>query len=63
MPAWECVDSMPLPATTFTIAQAAKAKGYATTHIGKWHRKAQNRTARLASAPPPPAHLQARCSG
>jgi len=37
MPAWQCADNLPLPPTTFTIAEAAKAKGYATIHVGKWH--------------------------
>eukprot|EP00035_Acanthoeca_spectabilis_P002135 m.85326 g.85326 ORF g.85326 m.85326 type:complete len:572 (-) comp11375_c0_seq1:94-1809(-) len=36
-PAWSCLDKMPLPPTTFTIAEAAKKAGYSTIHIGKWH--------------------------
>jgi hypothetical protein len=35
-PAWSCGDSLPLSPRTFTIAEAAKKKGYATVHIGKW---------------------------
>lgn len=34
-PAWTCVDPYPLPPTTFTAAELAKANGYATIHIGK----------------------------
>ena len=34
MPA-SCPDKWPLPPTTFTIAEAAKRKGYATLHLGK----------------------------
>jgi arylsulfatase A-like enzyme len=33
-PAWSCGDSLPLSPRTFTIAEAAKKKGYATLHIG-----------------------------
>jgi arylsulfatase A-like enzyme len=36
-PAWRCADKMPLPPTAFTIAEAAKQRGYATVHVGKWH--------------------------
>lgn len=36
-PAWSCGDNLPLSPRTFTIAEAAKKKGYATVHIGKWH--------------------------
>ena len=36
-PAWTCANNLPMSPRTFTIAKAAKAKGYATTHIGKWH--------------------------
>jgi len=36
-PAWSCADKLPLPPTVFTVAEAAKAKGYATIHVGKWH--------------------------
>ena len=36
-PAWSCSSSLPLPPTTTTIAEAAKAAGYATLHAGKWH--------------------------
>ena len=36
-PAWSCLDKMPLPPATFTIAEAALQAGIATTHIGKWH--------------------------
>eukprot|EP01050_Picozoa_sp_SAG11_P041619 SAG11_NODE_18751_length_482_cov_0.947781_1_plen_84_part_10 len=35
--AWECDERMPLPPSTFTVAEAAKAAGYATIHTGKWH--------------------------
>ena len=35
-PAWSCADTLPLPPPTFTVAEAAKKAGYATTHIGKW---------------------------
>ena len=36
-PAWSCADKLPLPPPTFTVAEAAKAAGMATIHIGKWH--------------------------
>ena len=36
-PAWSCPDNLPLSPRTWTIAEAAKAQGYATIHIGKWH--------------------------
>jgi len=36
-PAWECYGTFPLPPTEFTVAEAAKSVGYATTFIGKWH--------------------------
>jgi arylsulfatase A-like enzyme len=36
-PAWKCANNLPLSPRTFTLAKAAKSKGYATTHIGKWH--------------------------
>eukprot|EP01052_Picozoa_sp_SAG31_P030044 SAG31_NODE_3047_length_4749_cov_3.010968_3_plen_209_part_00 len=34
-PAWSCGDNLPLSPRTFTIAEAAKKRGYATVHIGK----------------------------
>lgn len=46
-PAWSCGDSLPLSPRTFTIAEAAKKKGYATLHIGKVRAPA------LACCPPP----------
>ena len=36
-PAWKCANNLPLSPRTFTLAKAAKSKGYATMHIGKWH--------------------------
>jgi len=36
-PAWSCYDDMPLPPTEFTVAEAAKQRGYATLFVGKWH--------------------------
>jgi len=36
-PAWSCPDNLPLSPRTWTIAEAAKAQGYATIHVGKWH--------------------------
>lgn len=33
-PAWKCGDNLPLPPTTFTVAEAAKQAGMATIHIG-----------------------------
>eukprot|EP00662_Eupelagonemidae_sp_cell21_P056699 gene56699-biopygen18937 len=36
-PAWSCYDHMPFPPTEFTVATAAKSKGYATMFVGKWH--------------------------
>ena len=36
-PAYSCLDRLPLPPTTFTIAEAAKQAGFATAHFGKWH--------------------------
>lgn len=36
-PAWSCADKLPLPPTTFTVAEAAREAGYATIHVGKWH--------------------------
>ena len=44
-PAWNCGDNLPLSPRTFTIAKAAKKKGYATLHIGK---------VRQSLPPPPP---------
>ena len=34
-PAAKCVEGMPLPPTTWTIAEAAKEAGYRTLHVGK----------------------------
>eukprot|EP00040_Diaphanoeca_grandis_P039653 m.259716 g.259716 ORF g.259716 m.259716 type:complete len:733 (-) comp38560_c0_seq1:181-2379(-) len=36
-PAWSCLDKLPLPPATFTVAEAAKKANYSTIHIGKWH--------------------------
>ena len=36
-PAWNCYDKLPFPKTTFTVAEAAKEKGYSTFFAGKWH--------------------------
>ena len=36
-PAWNCYDKLPFPHETFTVAEAAKQKGYATFFAGKWH--------------------------
>ena len=36
-PAWSCADNLPMSPRTWTIAKAAKAQGYATLHVGKWH--------------------------
>eukprot|EP01062_Namystynia_karyoxenos_P083048 TRINITY_DN9473_c0_g1_i1.p1 TRINITY_DN9473_c0_g1~~TRINITY_DN9473_c0_g1_i1.p1 ORF type:complete len:739 (+),score=141.90 TRINITY_DN9473_c0_g1_i1:67-2217(+) len=36
-PAWSCYDRMPFPPTEFSVAEAAKQKGYATMFVGKWH--------------------------
>ena len=35
-PAWSCNDPLPLPPTTWTMAEAAKSVGYRTIHVGKW---------------------------
>ena len=34
MPAWTCLDKMPLSPLTFTVAEAAKKANYSTIHIG-----------------------------
>ena len=36
-PAWSCLDRLPFPLPTFTIAEAAKLANYSTIHLGKWH--------------------------
>jgi arylsulfatase A-like enzyme len=36
-PAWSCYGTMPFPPTEFTVAEAVKTKGYATSFVGKWH--------------------------
>jgi len=36
-PAWSCLDSLPLPLTTYSVAEGAKEKGYETFFAGKWH--------------------------
>lgn len=37
LPAYACADNLPLPPTTYTIAEAARDAGYRTVHLGKWH--------------------------
>ena len=36
-PAWTCAEALPLPPTTWTLAEAAKAAKHKTIHVGKWH--------------------------
>ncbi len=36
-PAWKCDDRLPLPPSTFTVAEAVKQLNYSTGHWGKWH--------------------------
>ena len=37
LPAWACVEPVPLSPRTFTAAEAARGAGLATLHAGKWH--------------------------
>lgn len=36
-PAWQCLSPMPLSPRTTTIAEVARAAGWTTLHLGKWH--------------------------